>query len=419
MPTNFKCMYLIDDRLYKDAILNKQSSIMNLNNNINQSHISERQPDTYFAPNNLHHPLSNLISKPNPENEKPKEAQQEAIENLTVKSQVAPNLVITTQKVPNKETQFLYDTNQAEAKNEPENMVIDSSPKNEKCSCDRTEAPSGKRSIKKPKMNIKRLDKKPRGILKSLTKSSEVDKNNTNSIDEIKDHMLSHKYDQTGPIIANDIAPSPSKTKPPPHQPESNGRRIQNKKRSSNVKYFCTYCGERFFTRSSLTSHVHDIHQKSRNLKRNDLPSLEGGKDNISFICSICNSRFKRFRTLHRHMSNIHPDYFGEWSNQNKRANDAPTPSKNKKAKWDGRMKRKIEPTEDKPDKRVKKEFKCFFCDQHFRSEFSLERHEKAIHAPSTRTEKRKKVESDLGINTYSKRLKANPKKAIQYSNYF
>ena len=133
MPTNFKCMYLIDDRLYKDAILNKQSPIMNLNNNINQSHISERQPDTYFAPNNLHHPLSNLISKPNPENEKPKEAQQEAIENLTVKSQVAPNLVISTQKVPNKETQFLYDTNQAEAKNEPENMVIDSSPKNEKC----------------------------------------------------------------------------------------------------------------------------------------------------------------------------------------------------------------------------------------------------------------------------------------------
>ena len=38
-------------------------------------------------------------------------------------------------------------------------------------------------------MNIKRINKKPRGTLKSLTKTKEEDKNNTNSNDEMKDHM--------------------------------------------------------------------------------------------------------------------------------------------------------------------------------------------------------------------------------------
>ena len=81
--------------------------------------------------------------------------------------------------------------------------------------------------------------------------------------------------------------------------------------------------------------------------------------------------------------------------------------------------KRRLQTIDENGDKKIRREFKCFFCSQHFRTESSLERHKRAIHTPPIRTEKRKGMELDPTTDTYVKRQKGDPKKAIQYSNYF
>ena len=174
--------------------------------------------------------------------------------------------------------------------------------------------------------------------------------------------------------------------------------------------------------RNSVEGHkmiTHDTDKSQMTIRRQLSPAQvkERFSKNgiVSFHCTICNSKFKKFNSLSRHMKNIHGEYFEEWNRKNKRKHENDL-SRNKKFKTDGSMKRKS--TTDKPDvKRIREEYPCMFCQRYFKSTKSLKRHVENIHGANTNSEKRKRNESTE--ERYLKRQKTINKVPVSYQNYF
>ena len=144
-------------------------------------------------------------------------------------------------------------------------------------------------------------------------------------------------------------------------------------------------------------------------------PNISNNDDIISFHCTLCTSSFKKFTTLSRHMKNIHGEYFQEWNRQNKRKNEEKL-STNKKFKNDGSFKRKASTDRDYV-KRSKEEFQCIFCQRYFKSSAGLKRHTVNQHGSVTNKEKRKNAETSE--ERYLKRQKTKTKVPITYNSYF
>ena len=412
-------MYLIDDRMYKNIILNSQNSLMTLNNTITQNQSVDRKysgldsnPGYLIedAPSQqipAHHP------KKDHENEKKPEEKQVAMDGiLRGEPPLSSGLSSSTSENTSKETQTADDSNKNTSSPDEDKMIIESSPPIGECGCLETANPptKQKRLPKKNKINP-RKKRDPDSKKKVISKSSQLKENDDSSNDELRKrlHKLRYDYDDSQ-SQGDDFESSPQISASHPIPPSESV--LPNTKETSR--------GKKFTSGNALENHMaKTLRKKTPNRIGKSMPSLEGGNDKISFLCAICNSRFKRFHSLSRHMNNIHPDYFEDWSKKNKRANEEPEAPNNKKAKWDGRMKRRLQSIDENGDKKIRREFKCFFCSQHFRTESSLERHTRAIHSPPNRTEKRKGGELDPASDTYVKRQKGEPKKAIQYSNYF
>ena len=410
-------MYLIDDRMYKDNILNRQNNLMTLNNTITQNQFTDRKysgidsnPE-YFMEDVPNGQIPSQHSKQDHENDKKPEEKQVAMDGiLRGKPPLSSGLSSSTSENVLKETQSTVDSNKNTRSADEANMSIDSSPPNVECDCSGTTSLPSKQMQLPKKTKVKPRRKKTlSAATKSSKKSSQLKENDDSSDDELRKrlHKLRHDYDNSqnqgdefgsSPQI-NASQPIPQlETSPPDDKKTTRGKKAGPDR--------------------ALENHTPKTPQKKNPVRiTKTIPSLEGDDDKISFICTICNSRFKRFHSLSRHMNNLHPDYFGNWSKKNKRANEEPEAPNNKKAKWDGRMKRRLQTIDENGDKKIRREFKCFFCSQHFRTESSLERHKRAIHTPPIRTEKRKGMELDPTTDTYVKRQKGDPKKAIQYSN--
>ena len=420
-------MYLIDDRLYKDNILNSQNTQMTLNNTISQSqftngkYLSADSNPGYFPPPGPNPQMQAEYTKPNHENDqKPEEKQQLAKKDLIGKSPTSLSTI--TNSGLSKETQTDDEPNKNTIYSNE--METESSLSNAECHCSGTTKgpPEQLQLTKKTKTNPRKKEKISDMELRALGKSAQPEENDASSDGELRKRLHKLRYDYDDSQDQNyDLGSSQSISPPqPPSQSETTHSKSSNKKTTSKVFFFCSYCSKRFDTNVALENHMFKTHQKKiPNGVNNPPPPIEGSKDKISFICTICSSRFKRFHSLSRHMKNIHPDYFGEWVKKNKRAHEGPEAGNNKKAKWDGRMKRKLKSDDEIGDKKMRRDFKCFFCSQHFKTEVSLERHERTIHAPSDRVEKRKVKDSEPAEGTYAKRSKGDPKKAIQYSDYF
>lgn len=401
-------MYLIDDRMYKDNILNRQNNLMTLNNTITQSQFGDRKYSGidsnpgYFIPEAPNQQIPPQHSKQDHDNDKKLEEKQVAMDGiLRGEPGLSSDLSSSTSKNVLKETQPTDDSNKNTISSDDDKMSTESSPPNAECDCSETANPPTKqiKLHKKTKANPRRK-KSLIASANSSKKSNQLKENDINSGDELRKrlHKLRYDYDDSQ-SQGDDFGSSPQiTTSQPLPQLETTPHNAKKTTRGKTPKTL-----------------------QNKNLIRitKAMPSLEGGDGKISFICTICNSRFKRFHSLSRHMNNIHPDYFGDWYKKNKRANEEPEAPNNKKAKWDGRMKRRLQSIEENGDKKIRREFKCFFCSQYFRTESSLERHKRTIHTPPNRTEKRKGDELGPTSDTYVKRQKGDPKKAIQYSNYF
>ena len=116
-------------------------------------------------------------------------------------------------------------------------------------------------------------------------------------------------------------------------------------------------------------------------------------------------------------MKNIHSDFFDGSKKTEKRKNQIPHMI-SKKIKHDGREKRKLDEGEENIIKKIKKEFKCLFCERFFKSIFSLKKHEKIVHSSTE-----KGIKRQLGYqyhpDVYTKRQKGETKKVVEYVNYF
>ena len=401
-------MYLIDDRMYKENFLNSQNNLLALNNTITQNQFDDRKysgidsNSVYSMPEAPSQQEPPQHSKQDRDNDKKPDEKQVAMDGILIGNpDLSSGLSISTSKNVLKETQPSDDSNKDTLPSDEDKMITESSLPNAECLCAETaNLPTKQIQLpKKTKINPRRK-KSLIAPTKSSQKSSQLKENGYSSDDELRKrlHKLRYDYDNSQEQ-GGDFGSSPQirTSQPLPHLETM----PPNAKKTSRRKTPKT------------------LQKKNPTRITKPIPSLEGGDGKISFICTICNSRFKRFHSLSRHMNNIHPDYFGEWSKKSKRANEEPEAPNNKKAKWDGRMKRRLQSIDENGDKKIRREFKCFFCSQHFRTESSLERHKRAIHTPPNRSEKRKGGELDPPSDTYVKRQKGDPKKAIQYSNYF
>ena len=389
-------MYLVDDRMYKNNFLNSQSSLMTLNNTISQTQSAERkypvqESNPLYLAKEIHH--SNVTH----DNEiKPEKKQPDMDASLKESSEATQPLLLSNPPLNNglKETSPDVETRKNIKQIEDDKMDTDSAPSNAECSCSEPTACSPIQPSRSKKNKIIPMKKKPLvSVKQALPKSRQPGKRNASSANELRNRPHQHSYEysnsqsQGTDLEASPPAPSPQLL------PKSETARLPSSREGPQKK------------------------QTARLVK--SVPVLEGPAANISFICTICNSRFKRFHSLTRHMKNIHPDYYGEWSKNNKRGIEDPDASNNKKFKWDGRMKRKISSPEENGDKKMKREFKCFFCSRYFKTELSLDRHTKTIHTSTLKAEKRKGGDYEPEPSVYVKRQKGDPKRAIQYSNYF
>ena len=136
--------------------------------------------------------------------------------------------------------------------------------------------------------------------------------------------------------------------------------------------------------------------------------------ESISFICSICKENFRKRNTLHRHIMNWHSEYFEDPSLRNKRKKSEEDNRPNKKFRGDGRKKRNM-PQNQPNQKYARTEFPCTFCQRFFKTKYALERHNSSIHG-TNRGSKRAKNGNEA---RYVKRQKVNDKPAVTYLSYF
>lgn len=412
MKTNFKCMYLIDTQLYKKKILDDKTLLT-------------QQPSIfhYSPPNKVHDYSIEKDQEALPSSTSPVLTEDKQIEEFNPDS----SKVMNNQK-----------THDSNPKNENETVDMD-------CDCTKSVDTTGQvnelmnvtsmdqcKDVDEYKPTVSRQKimkkKKNKTLGPSISQSQFKGKTSINSNqnekedeqrsdDELKERLYRLRYDYPEPTLKNTSKESakmsvlPSESDQQQHSEGNNGE--------EKINYVCTFCNEMYQSRHMLEKHITENHRTNyKTLKNpNRKPILTDSKS-ITYVCTICENRFKRFNTLSRHMKNIHPDYFEEWSRIKKRKNEIPH-SLNKKFKHDGRQKRKLDTREGNELKKVKKEFRCSYCDRFYKSIAALQKHINNIHTSDGKGEKRKNMNKHQHDGMYVKRNKGEPHKSVQYINYF
>lgn len=164
--------------------------------------------------------------------------------------------------------------------------------------------------------------------------------------------------------------------------------------------------------------HVCEEEKTENNIKSNKNNASADGPvtkfESISYICSICKEIFRKRNALHRHIMNWHAEYFEDPALRNKRKRSNEDNQKNKKLRSDGRKKRNM-PQNQTRQKIARTELQCVFCQRFFKSKYALEKHNASIHGVN-RGSKRANNGTEA---RYVKRQKRNAAPAITYLDYF
>ena len=134
----------------------------------------------------------------------------------------------------------------------------------------------------------------------------------------------------------------------------------------------------------------------------------------VSYLCSICKEKFNKRNALHRHIMNWHSEYFEEPGLRNKRKRTNEDIDNSKKFRSDGRKKRSM-PQNQARQKILRTEFQCIPCKRFYKTQNALERHNTRIHGV-VRGSKRANNGSE---SQYVKRQKVDSNPAVTYLNYF
>ena len=434
--TNFKCMYLIDDILYKDMISKNRKSDHNLEST---SHLQYQDPSIskdYFIRGDAESLKDNRADKEADMNFN--QIKENELQHATFHKTDLPIKTSNTEdadckcmisqgeengKVSGLDVQIQTDLkgekrktdeslHKQEISNKGENIQMDGvnqrateTAKKRKYSGENYD---GEQSYSFPENGVKRKMGRRKRI-----KHSRQSENNSESDDEKEWEELRKRYYKLRYGYSDDDSAAETASQDDKRKSGQDEQDILSMTKQVSPRRKQVYGTNQSNKRIGKTIKSVKPKNKSNHIL-NQKPSISNS-DNVSFHCTICDSQFKKFASLSRHMKNIHGEYFEEWNRQNKRKNEDKF-STNKRFKSDGSLKRKA--TTDGPDvKRAKEEFLCMFCQRYFRSSAGLKRHTKNQHGTDTNREKRKNA--DANEERYLKRQKTKKKVPVTYQNYF
>ena len=373
--TNFKCMYLVDDRFYKKAI----GSITTQNKSASPSTILSK--NIVFTPKQVNDEIQTLNVPIQP----PKQFVQQRIPqapNTTLKSseQLDPIIPEASSSSYQKENPA---TNLDQTMNEPSIPSDKSMEVNEPhCDCQNKKLDT---CVPYSKENDKAHEER----------MLETDESKKKTQDLIEDPELLELRERFRKI-KEDIDYPPSKAD---SLTQNDKRVVKKTMKLKNMKMPLPSRGKKFIAQMSQTN--------------------ENRK--IIYVCTICRTKFNRMNTLQRHMQNIHGEFFETDRKTEKRKNKNESPQKRKKFISDGRRKRNMD-DDEKSHKRTRTEFKCSLCAEYFKTESALSRHGINIHDLNSHQPKGEKRKGFGGKNLpqqYLKRQKSEVKMPIEYVNYF
>ena len=382
--TNFKCMFLIDDKLYNKAILQEGT---NENKNVkipipNSSYLTST-------------PSSQQISIVKPEGitnaserlelaEEPREGNH--LDKIENGQQVKIDLSDKEQQ-----TEIPFASASSAILGPPEksgnndDMEIDQR-KDEDCECYEP-IPKASSSQKRQTEDVKRKSvrsNKKLSIMKPLT--AQAKRKLSDEDDNLSDDSDWEELRQRYRRLRGDFDS-------PPQEKSNVDHASEEKKTEDNIR-----------SNKDKASTLID--------RKKDGPITKF--ESISYICSICKETFRKRNALHRHIMNWHAEYFEDSGLQNKRKRSNEDNQKNKKFRSDGRKKRHM-PQNQQRQKIARTELPCVFCQRFFKTKYALERHNASIHGVS-RGSKRANNGNEA---RYVKRQKGNDEPAITYRNYF
>ena len=370
--TNFKCMYLVDDRFYKKAI----------DTNTFQNH--SVPPSATVSKNIVYIPthVNDEIETLNVPSHTPKQSDQQRIsqtetlqrdqtppQNTVFKSSAQSNQIIPEASVS---------TNRKEDQIVPTNTHMMSEPLS---SSDASMEVSDPQCVCRDTGNSSsvQIDKVPEKRLPEIGGSTVIGEQTKKTQDQYEDPEFVELRERFRKI-KEDIDYPPPKTE------------LQNKTPSPHKR-------KKFLAQTA----------ENKESKK------------VTYVCTICRAKFKRMNTLTRHMQNIHGEFFETKVRTEKRKNLNESPQQRKKFISDGRKKRNMVGGENS-QKRARKELKCPLCKDYFKTESALHRHGINTHdlnSHELKGEKRKEFRGKNLPQQYVKRRKNEVKTPIEYVNYF
>ena len=425
--TNFKCMYLIDDILYKDMISKKKNSEHNSSSApLNQYQDPSISKD-YFVRGNVENLKHDNVTEDS--NMKSKQIEEKDIPYATFYETLPPTNSSNDMKEECEcmDSQGIYKGIDKSTGMDWQSQIGELSRKGEKRKSD--ENVQQQEIASKSEQSQMDIDNQSMSEATKKRKHTEEIYNNVNSHlipnngeKKPRENRRKRKYSRHGEITS-----------------ESDDEKEWEELRKRYYKLRYDYSDDEASTKKMKkdddilfksmpkqvrprrkqrpgTSHTRERkgNEKKENKDRQK-PSITNN-DIISFNCTLCDSQFKKFASLSRHMKNIHGEYFEEWNRQNKRKNEDEF-RPNKRFKGRDNMKRKATSDIRSDIKKSKKEFACMFCQRYFKSSAGLKRHTEKQHGADNNREKRKN--SDINEERYLKRQKTKIKVPVTYQNYF
>ena len=384
--TNFKCMYLVDDRFYKKA----------LDSNATQNHTAS--PRTILSKNAVYIPthVNDEIETLNIPVQSPKQFDQHSISqtethlgNQTSTSntaskpsedfdQIIPEPSSSTNRKEDLTT--ILNPPHHQMMSEPPTSNVESMEINEpQCDCHDKKLDASNSNSEKNDKNVEKW------ILEPDKKTQEFKEDP--ELQELRERFRKIKEDIDYPPSKNDSITLNDK------------KAMMKHRKLKNLKIPLPSRSKKFIAQLS------EINENRK----------------VTYVCTICRAKFKRMNTLQRHMQNIHGEFFETDKKTEKRKNKNESPQEQKRFKSDGRLKRSMDEDEKSP-KRTRTEFRCHLCTEYFKTKSALSRHSLNIHdlnSNQPKGEKRKEFGGKNVARQYLKRQKKEVKIPLEYVNYF
>jgi hypothetical protein len=409
--TNFKCMFLIDDKLYKKAILEKPSEKGSLGTEIPSSiyinPVGENR--SLLSPMPANESLKKEDSKMKETDDRlPPIHQEQYVSNEAKEQQpIAPSKLSTTQKTS--ENVEAMDTNEVNEEDDD-------------CDCYEEKLVKPSVSARRQKQPNKEEPLTAAGPTRGRKRSNSLNMRTQADVIQTSKKFIPEKHfssDSSDESDWEDLKMRYRKLRGDFDSPPREKQRMKRQEKRKNgisaslttphsTKKGKTEIPKPSKKKQNKNHKQPNVRQQSnQNQKRKNARPIQyqqkektkhQHEEFVKYICTICNEDFKNKNTLERHMQNMHSQTF----------------ITNKQIEYVDRKKRKLL-HEHESKKKPRHEFLCMICSTYYKTKSALQRHNTNIHG-NERGHKRTQSEDN---GRYIKRQKNSENKPVTYLNYF